>query len=279
MKPLDHPSGDLDIDARSQSPHVGAGSCHGRLGTALGRSIGAILLGVGLAGGFVAAAPPDAPATTDPGIDLPGMDRSVAPGDDFFRYANGTWMKTTEIPADRPAFGPDAVLAELTTTRTADLIKEAAASAPAGSDARKVGDYYAAYLDEAAIEAKGLGPLQPTLDRIAAIADRKDLARYLGGTLRADVDALNATDMYTDNVLGVWVAQDLNEPSRYLPFLMQGGLDMPDRAYYVEDSARMEEIRGKLKEHIASILGLARVPHAQAKAARIFELEKKIAQA
>jgi len=181
------------------------------------------------------------------------MDRSVAPGDDFFRYANGTWMKTTEIPADRPAFGPDAVLAELTTTRTADLIKEAAASAPAGSDARKVGDYYAAYLDEAAIEAKGLGPLQPTLDRIAAIADRKDLARYLGGTLRADVDALNATDMYTDNVLGVWVAQDLNEPSRYLPFLMQGGLDMPDRAYYVEDSARMEEIRGKLKEHVASI--------------------------
>ena len=93
------------------------------------------------------------------------------------------------------------------------------------------------------------------------------------------MDALNATDMYTDNVLGVWVAQDLNEPSRYLPFLMQGGLDMPDRAYYVEDSARMEEIRGKLKEHIASILGLARVPDAQAKAARIFELEKKIAQA
>ena len=279
MKPLDHPSGDLDIDAKSQSPHVGGGSRHGRIGTALGRSIGAILLGVGLAGSFVAAAPPDAPATTEPGIDLPGMDRSVAPGDDFFRYANGTWMKTTEIPADRPAFGPDAVLAELTTTRTADLIKEAAASAPAGSDARKVGDYYAAYLDEAAIEAKGLGPLRPTLDRIAAIADRKDLARYLGGTLRADVDALNATDMYTDNVLGVWVAQDLNEPSRYLPFLMQGGLDMPDRAYYVEDSARMEEIRGKLKEHIASILGLARVPDAQAKAARIFELEKKIAQA
>jgi predicted metalloendopeptidase len=279
MKPLDRPSGDLDIDTKSQSSHVGGGSRHGQTGTALGRSIGAILLGVGLAGSFVAAAPPDAPATTDPGIDLPGMDRSVAPGDDFFRYANGTWMKTTEIPADRPAFGPDAVLAELTTTRTADLIKEAAASAPAGSDARKVGDYYAAYLDEAAIEARGLGPLRPTLDRIAAIADRKDLARYLGGTLRADVDALNATDMYTDNVLGVWVAQDLNEPSRYLPFLMQGGLDMPDRAYYVEDSARMEEIRGKLKEHIASILGLARVPDAQAKAARIFELEKKIAQA
>src|SRR6185436_6727564 len=215
--------------------------------------------GVGLAGSFVAAAPPDAPATTGSGIDLAGMEKSVAPGDDFYRHANGTWMKTTEIPADRPAFGPDAVLAELTTTRTADLIKEAAASsAPAGSEARKVGDYYAAYMDEAGIEARGLAPLQSTLDGIAAIADRKSLSRYLGGTLRADVDALNATDMYTDNVFGVWVAQDLNEPSRYLPFLMQGGLDMPDRAYHLDDSARMETIRGKVKEHIANILGLAK---------------------
>src|SRR6185503_2032383 len=165
-----------------------------------------------------------APAkATGPGIDLQGMDRGVAPGDDFFRYANGTWLKTTEIPADRAAWGADAVVAELTSQRTADLIKEAAQSA--SPEARKVGDYYASYMDEAGIEAKGLRPLQPTLDRIAAIGDRKGLARYLGGTLRADVDALNATDMYTDNVLGLWVAQDLNDPSRYLPFLMQGGLD------------------------------------------------------
>jgi predicted metalloendopeptidase len=234
---------------------------------------------LGLAATVVAAESPDAPATTGPGIDLTGMDRSVAPGDDFFRYANGAWMKATEIPADRPAFGPDAILAELTTTRTADLIKEAAAKAPAGSDARKVGDYYAAYLDEAAIEARGLAPLQPTLDRIAAIADRKALARYLGGTLRADVDALNNTDMYTDNVLGVWVAQDLNDPGRYLPFFMQGGLDMPDRAYYLDDSARMETIRGKLKEHIASVFALARVGDPQGRAARVYDLERKIAQA
>ncbi len=235
---------------------------------------------LGLAAMVLAAAPKDAPATSGPGIDLPGMDRSVAPGDDFYRYANGTWMKTTEIPADRPAFGPDAVLAELTTTRTADLIKEAAASsAPAGSEARKVGDYYAAYMDEAGIEARGLAPLQPTLDRIAAIADRKSLSRYLGGTLRADVDAINATDMYTDNVFGVWVAQDMNDPSRYLPFLMQGGLDMPDRAYYLDDSARMETIRGKVKEHIAKVLALAKIPDPQGKAARIYDLERKIAEA
>jgi predicted metalloendopeptidase len=229
--------------------------------------------------GAVVAAPPDAPATTGPGLDLSGMDRSVAPGDDFFRYANGAWMSATEIPADRAATGPDAALAELTTTRTADLIKGAAASAAAGSDARKVGDYYAAYMDEAGIESRGLKPLQPTLDAVAAIADRKDLARYLGSTLRADVDALNATNMYTDHVLGVWVAQDLNDPSRYLPILMQGGLDMPDREYYLDSSERMEAIRGKLKEHIASVLALAKVSDPQGKAARIYELEKKIAEA
>ncbi len=122
------------------------------------------------------AAPPigaghAAAAPASNGIDLAGIDRSVAPGDDFFRYANGTWLKTTEIPADRSSWGVSGTLAELTARRTADLITEASkAEAPAGSDARKIGDTYATFMDEAAIEAKGLAPLQPALDRIAAIA-------------------------------------------------------------------------------------------------------------
>jgi putative endopeptidase len=243
-----------------------------------------VVLILGMAPATFAAAQPaaqaDAAPGTQSGLDLAGIDRSVAPGDDFFRYANGAWIKTTEIPADRAANGPDAILAELTSQRTSDLIQEAAKSGPpAGSEARKVGDYYASYMDEAGIEAKGLRPLQPTLDRIAAIKDRKALARYLGGTLRADVDAINATDMYTDNVLGLWVAQDMNDPSRYLPFLLQGGLDMPDRAYYLDASPRMETLRAKLKEHIATVLGLAGIADAQGKAARIYDLERKIAEA
>ena len=223
----------------------------------------------------VFAETPVSPAS--PGIDLAGMDRSVAPGDDFFRYANGTWLKTTEIPADRPSAGSDVIVAELTSQRTADLIKEAAQST--APEARKVGDYYASYMDEAGIEARGLRPLQPTLDRIAAITDRKGLARYLGGTLLADVDALNATDMYTDNIFGLWVAQDLNDPARYLPFLMQGGLDMPDRAYYLDPSPRMETIRGKFKDHVGTVLGLAKVEGARDRAGRIYDLERKIAEA
>jgi predicted metalloendopeptidase len=142
-----------------------------------------------------------------------------------------------------------------------------------------VGDYYASTMDEAAIEAKGLSPLRPTLDHIAAIKDRPSLARFLGGTLRADVDALNNTNFYTDNLFGLWIAQDLDEPTRYVPFLMQGGLDMPDRAYYVDPSPRMAELRTKHQAHIAKILEIARTPEAAAKAARIFELERRIAQA
>src|SRR5207247_7613327 len=151
--------------------------------------------------------------------------------------------------------------------------------APAGCVARKAGDCSASAMDEAAIEAKGLAPLQPTLDRIQAIKDGQALARVLGGTLRADVDALNNTNLYTDNLFGLWIAQDLDDPTRYVPFLMQGGLDMPDRAYYLDPSPRMAEIRTRHQAHVARVLLLAHVPEAQAKAARIVDLERQIAQA
>ena len=212
------------------------------------------------------------------GIDLAGIDRSVAPGDDFFGYANGAWIKSTEIPADRSSWGISGVLDELTSRRTADLIADPAnAQAPAGSDARKVGDYYASFMDAAAIEAKGVTPLKPELDRVAAIADKAGLAGALGQTLSADVDVLNATNLYTPNVLGLWVAQDLDEPSKYSPFLLQGGLGMPDRDYYLDPSPRMAEIRTKYQAYVGNTLALAGIPDAAAKAARVFELEKKIA--
>jgi predicted metalloendopeptidase len=226
------------------------------------------------------SASPTPSVTTNVGIDLAGIDRSVAPGADFFGYANGTWMKTTEIPPDRAQYGVGALVAELTNQRTHELIKQAArANAPAGSDTRKIGDYYTSYMDEAAIEAKGLGPLKAALDRIAAIEDKRGLATVLGGTLRADVDALNSTNFYTDNLFGLWVAQDLDDPTRYLPFLLQGGLDMPDRDYYLDSSPRMAEIRAKNQTHIARVLGLAHVADAGAKAARIFDLERRMAEA
>jgi putative endopeptidase len=228
---------------------------------------------------FAASAQTDH-ATDSIGIDLGGMDRSVKPGDDFFAYSNGTWLKQTEIPADRSSYGAGAILGDLTDRRVADLIQEAAkGSAPAGSDRRKIGDFYASFMDTTAIEAAGLKPLKPTLDSIAAIKDRKALAHFLGSTLRADVDALNSTNFYTDNLLGLWVAQDLDDPTQYSPFLLQGGLGLPDRSYYVDTSSAMATIRSKYQDHIAAMLGLAGIPDNGQKAKSIVELESKIANA
>ncbi|HWU85921.1 MAG TPA: M13 family metallopeptidase [Kofleriaceae bacterium] len=223
-------------------------------------------------------APPAPPLSTTAGLDLDGMDRSVSPGSDFFAYANGGWSKRTEIPPDRSSYGTGAMLAELTAKRTVELIQEAAAKAAPGTDARKVGDYYATFMDEAAIEAKGTAPLKPALAAIAAISDGAGLAAALGGTLRADVDAFNNTNFYTDHVLGLWVAQDLDEPSRYAAFLLQGGLGLPDRDYYLEQTPRMAELRDKYQAHLATLLALAGVPDGATRAKRVFELELRLAR-
>ena len=216
-------------------------------------------------------------APTSHGVDVDGMDVHVKPGDDFYRYANGTWLARTEIPADRATWGTGAMVAERTNKRVADLIQDAADHAPAGSDARKVGDFYATYMDEAAIESKGAAPLAPVLDRIAAISDATALARELGGSLRADVDALNNTNFETPNIFGVWIAQDLTDPAKYSTFLLQGGLGMPNREYYIDASPRMAEIRAKYEAYLTTLFDLAKQPDPGGKAKRVVGLEQRIA--
>ncbi|HEY5937106.1 MAG TPA: M13 family metallopeptidase [Kofleriaceae bacterium] len=230
--------------------------------------------------------PPTEPVSRpDPGpsappqkLDVSGMDKQVAPGNDFFAYANGSWLASTEIPADRSTYGSSAIISELTSKRVAELIDAAAKSTSADATTKKVGDFYASYMDEAGIEAKGITPVQPELDQIAKIADRKALAKELGSRLRADVDAFNNTNFFTANLFGLWVAQDLDVPGKYTPFLLQGGLGMPDRDYYLDASPRMDEIRTKYLAHIGAVLKLAKIANPEAKAKQIFTLEKAIAQ-
>jgi putative endopeptidase len=214
-----------------------------------------------------------------PGLDLAAMDRSVAPGDDFYAYANGTWLKTSEIPPDRSSWGVGAELVEKTDKRVADLIQEAAAKAPAGSQARKIGDYYQTYLDEARIDRLGLAPIRPTLARIDAIRTKQALAAELGRELRADVDAMNSTNFHTANLFGLWVEQDLNAPGRYAPYLLQGGLGLPDRDFYLVDNPHMAGIRAAYKAHLVKVLGLMDVKDAEAAAGRVYDLETRIAKA
>ncbi|WP_243319547.1 M13 family metallopeptidase [Geothrix sp. SG200] len=223
---------------------------------------------------LVAAPPKAAPH----GLDLAGMDRTVAPGDDFFAYANGAWVKRTEIPADRGSYGVGREVADLTDRRTAALIR-GAAQAPAGSELRKVGDCYASFMDQKRIEARGLSPLGPAFKAIAAIQDRTQLARYLGSTLRADVDLLNATNYHTANFLGLWVAQDLDQPDQYAPFLVQGGLGLPERSYYLDPSEGMAAVRTQYTTHVAAMLKLAGLSGVLERATAVVDLETRMAKA
>ena len=224
--------------------------------------------------------------STSAGIDLAGMDKTVAPGDDFNAYTNGGWIKATPIPADKSSYGIFAILADETRKRLLDLFQESAkgdsgsskGSAPTDADARKIGDYYASYMDEGAIESKGLEPLKPQLNAIAAIGDRHALAAYLGSRLRADVDPLNDTNFETSNLFGVWFAQELTDPSRNVPYLLQGGLGLPDRDYYLSSTPHMAEIRKQYQAHIAAMFKLANASDPAGRAARVFALEMKMAQ-
>ena len=178
-------------------------------------------------------------APRSPGLDVAGMDRSVKPGDDFFEYANGTWLKQTEIPADRSAYGAGAILTELTDRRVAELIQEAAkADAPAGSDLPEDRRLLRQLHGHDGHRAGGPHAAQAhaRLHRRHPATGRTWPA-FLGSTLRADVDALNNTNFYTENLFGLWVAQDLDDPTHYSPFLLQGGLGMPDRSYYLDSSS------------------------------------------
>ncbi len=222
------------------------------------------------------AAEPE-PLVDTTGIDRAALDQSVKPGDDFYAFANGTWVKNHEIPADRSSWGTFAIVDELTEKRTADLIRGAAKNANSGSPAAKIGNYYFAFLNERTIERRGARPLAAELKRIDAIHDRDQLAAYLGWTLRADVDVLNNTNLHTENLFGLWVAQDLSDPNRYSGFLLQGGLVMPDRDYYLNPSQHMAEIRARYQSHIERVLRLAGTTDARADAAKVYALEERIA--
>ncbi len=213
------------------------------------------------------------------GINIANMDRSVKPGDNFFEYANGDWIKRTKIPPDRAGVDVFTRLSDLSNQRTADVIKEIVSSnAPAGSAKRKVADLFNSYMDEAEIEKKGLTPLQLHLQKIDTIRDKKELARALGETLRADVDALNNTNFHTPSLFGLWVAPGFNDSEHYFPYLMQGGIELPDREYYLSSSEHMQGLRKQYQSHVAAMLKLAGMSDPDNRATRVIELEHAIAE-
>jgi putative endopeptidase len=213
------------------------------------------------------------------GIAVEHMDLSVKPGDNFYLYANGNWIRHAVIPPDRAGINVFSRLSDLSNQRTEALIEDIIKSnPPAGSDLRKVADLYNSYMNESVIEAKGLAPLRPHLDEIAALHDKRELAYALGQTLRADVDALNNTNFHTQNLFGLWVAPGFHDPGHYAAYLLQGGLALPDREYYLSEGERMQKLRGRYQEHVATVLKLNGFSDSEDRATRIVELERAIAQ-
>ena len=213
------------------------------------------------------------------GIVVANMDTSANPGDNFYDYANGNWLKRFEIPPDRASFGVFTPLLDLATERTRDIIEELAKGKPApGSEAQKIADLYHSYMDEDEIEKRGLAPIQPELRKFAAIKNKKELARAFGESLRADVDPLNNTNFYTTRLFGLWVAPGFNDPDHYTPYLLQGGLVLPDRDFYLLDTPQFKEIQQKYKTHIVAMLKLGGISDPEGRAARIYDLEHAIAE-
>jgi putative endopeptidase len=206
-----------------------------------------------------------------------GLDPQIAPGDDFYAHANGRWLAATPIPDDRVAIGSFSTATDTVEARVRAIVEAAAAGPRDGSERAKVGALYASFMDEAAIEARGLAPLAPTLARIAAITDRRALAAFLGGEVRADVDVLNCTHTWTDRPLGLWIEQDLNDPSRNTAYLVQGGLGLPDRAYYLEPTGELAEQRAAYARYLEQLLTLAGVADPGAQAAAALGLETELA--
>ncbi len=223
----------------------------------------------------ISAAEPGAAKTI--GLDLSLRNMTVKPGDDFEEYANGGWRKTTEIPPDRSSVGVTYDVFKKAEKRNADLIS--GLKPKEGPLPALIANYYAAFMDTDTIAKRGLDPLKTPLVEIEKIESKTDLARALGQQLRADVDPLNATNMWTENLFGLFVAQALNDPSRNVPYLLQGGLGMPDREYYVSDDAEMKTIRAAYQTYVADLLKVAGIADPAAKAERIMALETKMATA
>ena len=213
------------------------------------------------------------PAVEEPvapvsGIDIAGMDTSVRPGDDFFRYVNGTWADTTEMPADKSRYGLFDKLRDESQEHVKAIIEESASGDFAkGTDEQKVGDLYNSFLDWDVRDARGIEPLQPELDRIDAISDYDELAVYFAGATKRALDA----------PFGVGQLPDPKDPQRYAIVAGQSGLGLPDREYYLKDDEKSEEIRNQYVAHIAKMFDLAGLGDGAAAADTIMALETRIA--
>ncbi|MEH6395837.1 M13 family metallopeptidase [Pseudoalteromonas sp.] len=202
------------------------------------------------------------------GVDLTARNEAVKPGDDFFMYASGTWYDNYVMPADKTRYGAFSGLAERSEERVKEIIEEIAARDDLNAEEQLIADFYNAYMDTETLNKLGIAPLKPLLTEISDVSSTDDLTKLFGQAWLSGVNSPIGGGMWFNRL----------DPNKYEMSLGAGGLGLPDRSYYLEDSERFEKTRSAYVAHIAQMLELAGVDNTTERAQAILALETKIAQ-
>jgi putative endopeptidase len=208
----------------------------------------------------------EAPRMGTWGFDLAGMDRSVEPGDDFFRFSNGAYLDKMEIPSDRSRFGVFDALQELSVNRMHAVLEKAAANPSATGEEAQIAAMYRSFMDEAKVNALGAKPLAGDLAEVRAAKSRDDLARLMGASMKG----------FGGSFFSAYIYDDAKDPERYTVYLGQAGLGLPDRDYYLVE--RFAPQREKYVEYITKLLTLSGWENPAEAAKQILALETRIAE-
>ena len=213
-----------------------------------------------------AAARPAVPLES--GIDFAGMDTSVRPQDDFFAYANGDWVETTEIPADQSGWGSFNILRDNGLAQLRTIIEKSAADAGENDSGAKIGNFYNAYMNEERVNALGISPLANIFTRIDGLSNHDEVAGFFGST----------NELGLDGPFQLFIGQDVKNPDRYVIITWQSGLGLPDRDYYFDDTERGVQIRESYQEFVEQMMDLSVYSDAAGAAGRIMALETQLAE-
>jgi len=204
------------------------------------------------------------------GIDKANFDTSVKPQEDFYRYVNGAWLNTFEIPADKSNYGAFTKIYDEAQINLRTIIEEsAAANAAEGTEEQKVGDFYASYMDSVLTEKLGIEPLKEEMQRIESVESKEDLQKLMS---HFQTIGISVPFFY-------FINQDQKQSDKYIGYLYQSGINLPDRDYYFKEDDKFKEIRQKYLKYIEDLFVLAGIENAVQKANSIMELETKIAKA
>ncbi|MEZ9237239.1 M13 family metallopeptidase [Shewanella sp. 10N.286.52.A9] len=204
----------------------------------------------------------------DFGIDLTARNEAVKPGDDFFMYASGTWYDNFEMPADKTRYGAFTALGERSEKQVKEIIDDIASRSDLNAEEQLIADFYQSYMDTDTINKLGITPIQGTLDTITAVKNTDDLTKVFGNAWLTDAESPIYGGMWFNRL----------DPNQYELSIGAGGLGLPDRSYYLEDSERFVKIRTAYVSHIAEMLAFAGIKDGQARAEAILALETKIAE-